>query len=227
VLAVGAVFVLSGCTGAREALGLTKSAPDEFQVVTRAPLSMPPDFELRAPQPGAPRPQELSARDQAESAIFGGAEDAGGAVSGAPREDVLSSPLETEEPAASADPLAGFDVGGALGPTTSSATRSGGSTRAAPTSSGEAALLDRAGAEGADSTIRSTVNTEAAEAAEADTNFVDRLIFWQPEQPVGEVVDPVKEQQRLQENAALGKPLTEGETPTIERRKRGWLEGVF
>ncbi len=49
--------------------GLTRDAPDEFTVVTRAPLSMPPDFALRPPEPGAPRPQEQSDRSLAESAL--------------------------------------------------------------------------------------------------------------------------------------------------------------
>lgn len=49
--------------------GLTRDAPDEFQVTTRAPLSMPPDFTLRPPRAGAPRPQELSTREAAEAAL--------------------------------------------------------------------------------------------------------------------------------------------------------------
>ena len=38
-------------------------------MVTRAPLSMPPDFSLRPPEPGAERPQEQSDRSLAESAL--------------------------------------------------------------------------------------------------------------------------------------------------------------
>jgi hypothetical protein len=34
--------------------------PDEFEVVQRAPLTIPPDFDLRPPKPGSPRPQEVS-----------------------------------------------------------------------------------------------------------------------------------------------------------------------
>jgi hypothetical protein len=49
--------------------GLTRDAPDEFRVTTRAPLSMPPDFTLRPPQPGAERPNELSQRDQAQATL--------------------------------------------------------------------------------------------------------------------------------------------------------------
>jgi hypothetical protein len=63
---------VSGCsTTTKEALGLTKRSPDEFQVVSNAPLSMPPDYNLRPPAPGAPRPQEGTTRDQAQQVVFG------------------------------------------------------------------------------------------------------------------------------------------------------------
>lgn len=62
---------LNACSSAREILGQTKRSPDEFRVVTRAPLSLPPDYNLRPPAPGAPRPQEGTSRDQAQSAVFG------------------------------------------------------------------------------------------------------------------------------------------------------------
>src|ERR1700749_573834 len=41
-----------GMSGVRAALGITKEAPDEFGVISRAPLSMPPDYTLRPPQIG-------------------------------------------------------------------------------------------------------------------------------------------------------------------------------
>ena len=71
LLAGGAVIVLSGCSGDKLArtFGLTRDAPDEYTVTTRAPLSMPPDYNLRPPRPGAARPQEQSERQQAEEAL--------------------------------------------------------------------------------------------------------------------------------------------------------------
>ena len=36
-------LVIGGCSNIRETLGLSKQSPDEFKVVSRAPLSMPPD----------------------------------------------------------------------------------------------------------------------------------------------------------------------------------------
>jgi hypothetical protein len=68
--AVAALLLLSGCgSDVSRTFGLTRDAPDEFQVTTRAPLSMPPDFALRPPQPGAGRPQEQSQRQQAEATL--------------------------------------------------------------------------------------------------------------------------------------------------------------
>jgi hypothetical protein len=73
VLAAGgfaALLCLSACSNdLSRTFGLTRDAPDEFQVTTRAPLSMPPDYVLRPPQPGATRPQELSTPRAAEAAL--------------------------------------------------------------------------------------------------------------------------------------------------------------
>ncbi|HET6522089.1 MAG TPA: DUF3035 domain-containing protein, partial [Geminicoccaceae bacterium] len=54
-----------------ERLGLGKRSPDEFAIVKRAPLVRPPDYELRPPRPGAPRPQEPDAREAARAALTG------------------------------------------------------------------------------------------------------------------------------------------------------------
>ena len=73
LLALAASLPLQGCANTGDDLsrtfGLTRDAPDEFTVTTRAPLSMPPDYSLRPPQPGASRPQELSSRQAAEGAL--------------------------------------------------------------------------------------------------------------------------------------------------------------
>lgn len=73
--ALAATCLLAAC-GAETArtIGLTRDAPDEFAVTTRAPLSMPPMIgQLPPPRPGASRPQEMAARDQAEAALAPGA----------------------------------------------------------------------------------------------------------------------------------------------------------
>jgi hypothetical protein len=62
---------MAGCESAGRALGVTKVTPDEFRVVTKAPLTVPPDYSLRPPAPGEPRPQELQPESAARLAIEG------------------------------------------------------------------------------------------------------------------------------------------------------------
>lgn len=71
LLVGGTLVLLGGCSGDKLArtFGLTRDAPDEYTVTTRAPLSMPPDYNLRPPRPGAARPQEQSERQQAQEAL--------------------------------------------------------------------------------------------------------------------------------------------------------------
>ncbi len=66
-------LALTACSGAKESLGLTKEAPDEFYVVRRAPLELPPpDYtQLQKPVLGAQRPQEQTTKEQAQKAVFG------------------------------------------------------------------------------------------------------------------------------------------------------------
>lgn len=177
-LLFSALFVLGGCGGdVRRAIGLDRTGPDEFRVVSRAPLDLPPEFGLRPPQPGAPRPNEPSARDQARSTVFG----------------------------ANARP----------------------DTQLGDRTPGENTLLRRAGAVNPDPTIRETVNRETSQLARADRTLVDRLIFWREPDPPGSAVDATNEARRLRENSALGRPVTDGTTPVIQRKRRGILEGLF
>jgi Protein of unknown function (DUF3035) len=69
VLCSTGALLLQSCTDLKKAIGLEKSSPDEFAVESRAPLEMPPDFDLRPPQPGAARPQDKSSDQQARKLI--------------------------------------------------------------------------------------------------------------------------------------------------------------
>src|ERR1700723_3121550 len=62
---------VAGCQSTRQALGIEKVTPDEFRVVSKAPLVVPPDYSLRPPSPGEPRPQELQPESQARAALLG------------------------------------------------------------------------------------------------------------------------------------------------------------
>lgn len=70
-LLIATTLALAGCgdSGLSRTFGLERDAPNEFTVTTQAPLSMPPDFTLRPPEPGAPRPMEQSEALQAEEAL--------------------------------------------------------------------------------------------------------------------------------------------------------------
>ena len=69
VTCAASVVLLSGCSDFRRAIGMDRAGPDEFAVESRAPLTIPPEFDLRPPQPGAPRPQDANVAEKAKSAI--------------------------------------------------------------------------------------------------------------------------------------------------------------
>jgi hypothetical protein len=73
-MAVSALaLTLSACGNFKEAIGATKQSPDEFAIQTRAPLAVPPDFSLKPPTPGAPRPQDADVSLRARQALLGNA----------------------------------------------------------------------------------------------------------------------------------------------------------
>ena len=69
VLLIATSAMLAACGGGGI---LNRERPDEFAVQRQAPLVVPPDFNLVPPAPGAPRPSEGTAAEQALEALFGG-----------------------------------------------------------------------------------------------------------------------------------------------------------
>lgn len=83
-----AILLASGCAMLAACGGsgiFNRDRPDEFAVQRQAPLVVPPDFSLQPPAPGAPRPAEGTAAEQALEALFGGP---------APRSQVETSALD-------------------------------------------------------------------------------------------------------------------------------------
>jgi len=179
-----ALAALTGCEAAKSVAGLKIQAPDEFEVVSRAPLSIPPDFGLRSPAPGAERPQELNPREQAKTILLRNS----------------SRPEQT-----------GMQE----------AVSSGRFTR------GEAAILAKAGAVNVDPSIRQKVNQESTALAEESESFTRRLLFWQEKPQPGTIVDAEKESRRIRSARAMGDPVSKGNVPVIQRKEKGWLEGIF
>lgn len=161
-------FMLVGCSSAKDQLGLTRSAPDEFAVVKRAPLALPPSYGLRPPAPGAPRPQEQSTNQQARQTVFG--EDA---------------PAMQE---------------------------------ATTASSSEALLLQKAGGNNADPTIRDKVDAETKDLSDRNQTVAKKIlgIAGKEEDASATIVNATKETERIRKNIEEGRPVTEGETPSIE-----------
>ncbi|WP_439578074.1 DUF3035 domain-containing protein [Elioraea sp.] len=178
-LALGAPL-LAACGGdTARTFGFVRDPPDEFQVQTQAPLSVPPEFSLRPPRPGAPRPQEPSIREQAQGLLVA-------------RTVTATVPVEPR-------------------------------TGATP---GEAALLAAAGPR-PPADLRERVEADTTLLTERSRTLADRLIFWRRPEDPSAVLDPTREAQRLREAAALGREPTVGDTPIIQRQRRGLLEGLF
>jgi hypothetical protein len=64
-------LALGACSNLRQSVGLTKITPDEFLTVSTAPLTVPPEYGLRPPAPGQPRPQELAPESAARQILLG------------------------------------------------------------------------------------------------------------------------------------------------------------
>jgi hypothetical protein len=64
-------LTLGACSNLRQSVGLTKITPDEFLTVSTAPLTVPPEYGLRPPAPGQPRPQELAPESAARQILLG------------------------------------------------------------------------------------------------------------------------------------------------------------
>jgi hypothetical protein len=99
----GTAVALSGCSSLREAMGGTKAPPDEFAVLTAAPLIVPPDYNLRPPQPGAPARNQADPSTQARAALYSGSSDAAAAALG-PTYSESEKTLLARSGAANVDP---------------------------------------------------------------------------------------------------------------------------
>lgn len=67
VLTLAAVAV-TACSG--NPIG-NRNAPDEFAILTKPPLTVPPDYALQPPRPGDTRPEELSTTQRTQQLLLG------------------------------------------------------------------------------------------------------------------------------------------------------------
>ncbi len=101
LVAVSAL-ALTACGGLRQSIGLTKVVPDEFVTVSTAPLTVPPEYGLRPPTPGQPRPQELTPESAARQILLGQRQ----AITRSPGETALVTAAGADR----ADPLARYVI---------------------------------------------------------------------------------------------------------------------
>ena len=66
-----AAMGLSACNTTTKALGLTKNAPNEFNILTKAPLVVPPEYNLRPPQIGTSSAENNYSQKSAREALIG------------------------------------------------------------------------------------------------------------------------------------------------------------
>jgi len=77
ILIVSALGVaISGCSSTSKVLGLTKQSPNEFNILTKAPLVVPPEYNLRPPQAGASSVENNYTQEAARKALIGNVDDA-------------------------------------------------------------------------------------------------------------------------------------------------------
>ena len=69
-LLMGGVLVLNACSAISDSLGANKYPPDEFAVVAKTPLIIPPDFNMQPPGIGNPQAREVDTSELAMRAMF-------------------------------------------------------------------------------------------------------------------------------------------------------------
>ncbi len=92
---IGLLLVLGGCSSIGNALGFSKRPPDEFEVLAKAPLVVPPDYNLRPPAEEDVALKERNPRDMAYQALFPAR--ARGAMPALKADDVGVAPLGIED----------------------------------------------------------------------------------------------------------------------------------
>ena len=71
LMAIFASSIILGCTQTTKALGIKKNAPNEFNILTKAPLVVPPEYNLRPPQIGTSSSENNYSQESAREALLG------------------------------------------------------------------------------------------------------------------------------------------------------------
>lgn len=198
-LLVAAALSLSACSGSdmRQSMGLKRNNPDEFQVVSRPPLSVPPVYHLRPPSdeqvginPADARAKSLLI-DGEEMPLYKRPEDRDPIAKTAVA-NVQSNALGTQ-----ADAVLLRNAGASQANPDIRDIIEDESAQYAPTAPRKRSLMDK------------------------------MQKGWFVPDNGDPVVDASKEQARIRANKAADKPLTEGETPVSDPKDKGFLDSIF
>jgi hypothetical protein len=194
--------LLGACSSGnvKETLGINRVAPDEFRVVSRPPLTVPPQFSLLPPSIEADAPGQVPASDTARDVVMGGQVPADN-LGGGPAADTAVAPVASK------------NIGKAKA--------------ASGASAAEENFLKQAGTPAADPSIRKQLVEERVtkQITEEEEGWWDRMsILPKANDPT---VDASKEAERIKENEDTGKPANEGETAVVKPTDRGVLGRIL
>ncbi len=199
-LAAVSLLVLSACGAntVKDTLGLERAPPDEFRVVSRPPLSVPPQFSLRPPSNSDASPNQLSADKKAQG-LLSGKGDANGSLT----PDTAVMPVTT---------------------TASSGKHS--AKAIARTDGADEQFLKNAGADHADPKVRDSLVEEkfVIQEQKEEKSWYN---FWDGDDKKEPIVDSRKEADRIKKNEDEGKPVTNGATPDVKSDSTGILNDLL
>lgn len=215
-LSVCSLLALTACGGAsgiKETLGIGSRAPDEYRVVSRPPLSVPPQFNLRPPSSEAQSPIIIPTDKQAHSIITGIPVHQDGDIGYDNSVDTAVVPVES----ASIDAKTGAK-------NKTSATNNTGNNKAGGSDS---SFLNKIGADKADPKVRGELVEQRLERQEKkeENSWWDNLTSTTDKKDT--MVNAREEAKRIQTNKAENKPVTEGDTPEVKDKDHGLIGNIF
>ena len=199
LFSLSCLLLATACTGSsvREMVGIDSRAPDEFRVVSRPPLSVPPQFNLRPPAIGDG--SNPYATDKKAEALITGNEPT-------TPQSTQTFTLKSGDAQTAIQPVVQSPVSSTAG------------------SSAESQFLLNAGANQVDPTVRQRL-VEEKYVKQEEKQKEGWWEIWPDEQET--TVNAGKESERIQKNQDEGKPVNEGETPVTDPKDKGVLGRIL
>lgn len=191
---------LVACSGndVKHTLGLNRSGPDEFKVVSRPPLSVPPQFNLRPPATAGETAAMTATDKQAKAQLLGKGEvnlDSTAA-------DTAVTPVDVQSLSKA--------------------------SKLQKTSGAESQFLKNAGADQSDKNVREKLEEEKyAAQPQPEDSWWNNMFSSDKTGKKDPIVNARGESDRIKENQDEGKSITDGDTPEVKGRDTGLLGKIF